>query len=288
MIRFMSSHEEDLFVLREEKKKKWKIELYPGGMSELEKRASDYFHCKSDKRIKFPIHGDGLDEFVFQHLTDDLIPTKMVDGEQAQEFFHGFIDNVFLKANSELPWREFVEVNSEAPSHYGATSTREKTEVIHQLIEESPSLIGIESSCGEFFREVTFSNICGRMFFNYNEFLKYMMYDKEPKLMKLSGLVKPDLIYVEPNHTYIVETKLVGRGRAKLRFLEQAAIKQLTLAAHFIHSNFNLPFTLVGAYSRRDGRSMRYKHYCFDTSTKELHETRDSGVDSYLLGNQGG
>ncbi len=273
IIRYIARKDADLYVLEEQDSKKWVIRSYPEGFAEITRRMQDYFQ----QEVKFPCNTRGLEELTLKYFLDQRVKVEETSPLARSQFYDSFIQDFYLKAHPNLPWFEYVKLGQPdlAEGGYRRVGQKELTERLISMISALPELIGIRSPCLTYL-EVPLANQFAPAFADLRESLAFLEKKQAPSLFLKTGITRPDFVMIRDKYTYVVELKFTRWDTKEQRETMQ---KQLLLAGHFLHRNWDINFTLVGVeYRNNKGNEiLRYRHFDFNPESKQLVLTKDSG-----------
>jgi len=155
---------------------------------------------------------------------------------------------------------------------------RRFNERIVGVIKDDPGRLGISPDCMPY-DEVNFSNTLSHMFRSEEDFQVYLQYGIEPGTAALWGVTRPDIVFVDDKHSYILELKF-GRKREPRTVCKLSA--QQMLAGQYMLRNFDVPFTLVAVKIRQDESGkikLGYEHKILGMGGTSLRKVYESHWD---------
>lgn len=258
VIRYLANENGDLYVLEESEN--WSIIQYPRGLELIN-------DCKKARfgDIQLSLGGSnfGLEASILRESMSLGAKVTEANPNQTKHFCTKFIDDIFLKSDLETDWLNFVYERAQGIEVANARDEEALllNENIVAMIKDDPYRLGIPG--GTPFDEVNFSNRLSSLFRYHEHFKSYIQSGIEPDTVNCWGVTRPDLIFVDANHSFILENKFGKRRNGPCRLHTQQM-----LAGQYTRHNFDEPFTLVGVNVRQleSGRiRLGYHHKTLDS-----------------------
>lgn len=245
MIRYLAKTDGDLYVL-DESVSQWSIKRYPNGNAIIEDGKSARF---GDIHLNLGGSNFGLEANIMREVMARGVKVQDVGSIETEQFCRTFTDDVFLKSDVDTDWPSFVHAREQGIEVANARTDelRRLNERIVSMIKDDPYRLSIPG--GNAYAEVNFSNTLSHVFRSDEDFQVYLQDGIEPGTAALWGVTRPDMVFVDDKHSYILELKF-GRKREPGSVCKLSA--QQMLAGQYVLRNFDVPFTLVAVKIRQD------------------------------------
>jgi len=180
-----------------------------------------------------------------------LFTVKVLEEENKKNFIKGLLNKVYFKNNSGLTWQEYLESNLKKENSYCRFFRHEiMTEQIIEAIKQNPQYFGGDpQSC--FYQEIILKS-------QFTSLMEpkgleiYLKTGKKKFCVDSTQITDIDLVAYTPEKSTIFELKTHINVEGGLRTASDSgryqvikASMQLTKAAKFLGTNFDVEFSLV-------------------------------------------